>query len=364
MRILMVSSSYPINHHDWKSRFIFNMADAVARRDIELKLWSPPGELPSSVSTIVSAADQKWLARVQAEGGLIHLLRNRPMKGMVTAASLLNRLRSTAKVQEFDIAHVNWLQNGIPFILRGKPLLVTVLGSDLGLLRLPGMVFLLRQIFKRNKCILAPNAEWMTGKLQSCFGDVAEIRPIIFGVLPQFLDIERTPPTAPRWLAVSRITRSKIGKLFEWGDGFFGGQRELHIFGPMQERIELPPWVSWHGPTNPDELISTWFPQATGLITLSAHDEGRPQVMLEAMAASLPVIASPLPAHRDLIEHGKTGWIADSPNGFGKGLSLLEDWAMNIRMGKAAREQALHSIGTWDDCAARYEEAYRDLLSR
>jgi glycosyltransferase involved in cell wall biosynthesis len=62
----------------------------------------------------------------------------------------------------------------------------------------------------------------------------------------------------------------------------------------------------------PRALLEEWFPQAAGLITLSQHDEGRPQVLLEAMAARLPVIASNLPAHRDLIRSGETGMLVDS----------------------------------------------------
>src|SRR3546814_20018551 len=62
--------------------------------------------------------------------------------------------------------------------------------------------------------------------------------------------------------------------------------RSLHLYGPMEEEVELPGWVHYHGPASPRLLADEVFPAARGLITLSQHAEGRPQVLLEAMAAS------------------------------------------------------------------------------
>jgi glycosyltransferase involved in cell wall biosynthesis len=149
--------------------------------------------------------------------------------------------------------------------------------------------------------------------------------------------------------------------LFTWGEGQFGQQRQLHLFGPMQEQVALPPWVHYHGPTHPAELLQDWFPKACGLITLSRHDEGRPQVMLEAMAAGLPILATDLPAHRDMLQHRATGWLATTRSDLCEGLPWLEDPLNNAAVGQAARQWVKDTVGTWDDCAGRYATAYRDL---
>ncbi|UUZ69987.1 glycosyltransferase [Polaromonas sp. P2-4] len=122
--------------------------------------------------------------------------------------------------------------------------------------------------------------------------------------------------------------------------------------------------MQYHGPTHPADLLQQWFPQACGLITLSRHDEGRPQVMLEAMAAGLPVLASDLPAHRDMVQHRQTGWLAASRDELCQGLDWLEDPVNNLHTGQAARKWIKNSIGTWDDCAGRYAAAYQSLLER
>ena len=246
------------------------------------------------------------------------------------------------------------------------PALISVLGTDLALLKLPGMVPALRQVMRQRRTILAPNAAWMTSKLERLFGDIAEVRPIFFGVDDRWFGVARRPPADGKrhWLAITRLTKNKIGDLFAWGEGLFGETRRLHLFGPMQEQTDIPAWVDYHGPTYPEELLRDWFPQASGLITLSRHDEGRPQVMLEAMAAGLPVLASDLPAHRDMLRHRETGWLAASAEETRHGLDWLEDGERNTHIGKAAQEWVRGSIGTWRDCAERYTQAYRDLLER
>jgi glycosyltransferase involved in cell wall biosynthesis len=299
------------------------------------------------------------------QGGIAHLLRHQKLSGVSHAIGLLRRIRRAFRETPADVVHINWLQNALALWGTSTPALITVLGSDFRLLALPGMRLALRHVLKQRRAILAPNAEWMAPELNRTFGDIADIRPVPFGVEAGWFNVQRRPPdNAKKWLVVSRLTRAKLGNLFEWGENLFNGENELHLFGPMQEEVALPPWIIYHGSTHPTELRETWFPQAAGLITLSRHDEGRPQVMLEAMAAGLPVIASNLSAHRDIIQHRQTGWLVDSVAEFREALEFLEIPGHNQEAGSAAHAWTKANIGTWDDCAERYAAAYRQLLER
>lgn len=367
VNVLMTSTSYPESPQDWRGRFIANLAAALAQRDdVILSLWAPPGEWPADVKAVTTPADVLWLRHLSQQGGIAHLLRTRRVLAAGTILTLLLRLGRAYRRQPADVAHVNWLQNALPLWGSATPAVITVLGSDFGLLRLPGMKMLLRRVLRQRRAILAPNADWMRPALEQAFGDLAEIRPIAFGVDDPWFEVVRHPPPdkTRHWLAITRLTKNKIGDLFRWGDGLFGQERQLHLFGPMQEKVELPAWANYHGPTHPAELLQQWFPQACGLITLSRHDEGRPQVMLEAMAAGLPVLASDLPAHRDMVQHRQTGWLAASRDELCQGLDWLEDPVNNRQAGQAARQWIKDSMGTWDDCAGRYAAAYRCLLER
>lgn len=365
MRILMASTSYPHDMTDWRGRFIYNLTAALAKRgDIELHLWAPPGTLPAGVQVATTARDSIWLQKMSAQGGIARLLRTGPIRGVKWAFGLLWRLyRAYRRNADSDVVHANWLQTALPLIGTKTPLVVSVLGSDLGLLRVPGITTSLRWVFRQRKTFIAPNADWMLGPLSESFGDIAYILPVPFGVDESWFTIDRVPAQPCNWLVVTRITRKKIGTLFKWGKELFGEHRQLHLFGPMQESLELPSWITYHGPTHATELAQLWFPKATGLVTLSAHDEGRPQVMLEAMAAGLPVIASDLPAHRDIVSHRITGWIAGTQEEARAGLEWAEVPENNQAAGISARAWVREHVGTWDDCAARYVTLYRKVLS-
>lgn len=366
-RVLMVSTSYPADLSDWRGLFMRHLTAALARRDdLQLQMWSPPGEMPGNVDYVANDDERRWLVALMAAGGIAHLMRQRGLRALAAPVQLLAMLRAVYR-RNADVAlyHVNWLQNALPLPRNGRPLLVTVLGTDLQLLQLPLMRWLLRRAFRGRRVVICPNADWMLPALDKAFGDVAQVRFVPFGIDPAWFQIQRLldGPAPARWLCVTRLTKGKIGPLFEWCQPFFAdGRRELHLFGPMQESADLPDWVHYHGPASPGTLCRDWFPFAHGLITLSRHAEGRPQVMLEAMAAGLPIIASRLPAHTDLIRDGENGRICDGMEDVGRALDSLDGIAVNTAMGQRAREWVGTEIGTWDDCASRYAALYHMLL--
>lgn len=368
MHVLLASTSYPSSPEDWRGRFIADMAVALADNPkLELDIWSPPGPTPDNIHYAGSESDSRWLAGMLQQGGIAHLLRKRGPFALGKAWGLLSRLRNVYRHSTADVLHINWLQNALPLAVTNKPALITVLGSDFGLLKLPGMVGLIRHALRGRRAILAPNTNWMSEELERHFGDLAEIRPIPFGVASPWFDVTRTPGKAGpfQWLAVTRVTRGKLGHLFEWGSQVFDRAHTLHLFGPHQDPgITIPTWVHYHGPTHPLALREEWFPRATGLITLSQHDEGRPQVMLEAMAAGVPVIASKLPAHQDVIEDGVNGILVDSPESLQAGIRQLSEYPNNYAMGIAGKNWVRSNPGTWHDCAERYLSAYETLLGR
>jgi glycosyltransferase involved in cell wall biosynthesis len=323
--------------------------------------------LPDNVRYLPNHNEERMLSELMAAGGIAHLMRSRSLSGLTAPLKLLRALHSTFRREsQTDLYHLNWLQTALPLPADGKPVLVTVLGTDLKLLQLPLVKSLLRRVMRQRAVTICPNAEWMQAPLEKAFGDIAQIQPIAFGIDPIWYDIQRQPNTQqPEWLAVTRLTRDKLGPLLEWSEQFFRGQeRKLHLLGPMQEKVSLPDWLQYHGPATPEQLAKHWFPRAHGLITLSRHAEGRPQVMLEAMAAGLPIIASDMRAHASLVQPGSTGELCNDSKSFGRTLQKLEGDPINLKYGENARAWSHQTIGTWDDCAGRYLNQYNDLLAR
>lgn len=365
----MVSTSYPRNLGDWRGLFIRHLADALARRkDVSLRLWCPPGDIHPNARLDLLDDERDWLEWLSSHGGIAHLIRSRNLESVLAPLKLLRLLRRAyRRNRDCDVYHVNWLQNAIALPDNSRPVLISALGTDMKMLKLPLVRSVLRRKLKRHRAVICPNAEWMLSTLRDAFGNVAAIEHVPFGIDPCWYEIKR-PAEAPEtlhWLAVTRLTRDKIGSLFDWGERWFQeSNRELHLFGPMQESLEIPPWVHYHGPVSPETLCKQWFPRATGLISLSRHAEGLPQVMLEAMAAELPIIAScGVSAHEDLLREQATGRLCSDAGQLGRILEELEIWTVNREVGETARRRAAESVGTWDDCAGRYMRVYERLTS-
>ncbi len=176
-----------------------------------------------------------WRRRCRLAGTAFESRRYCPSVALTTgrraihALSLLRRLRRAYRdFAHFygltSVVHANWIQNALPLKGTNLPALITVLGSDLALLRLPGMVAMVRAMLRGRAAILAPNADWMVPVLEKSFGDLAEVRTIPFGVHGRWFAVERQPEAigGGDWLMVSRVTRAKLGHLLDWGEGLFG----------------------------------------------------------------------------------------------------------------------------------------------
>jgi glycosyltransferase involved in cell wall biosynthesis len=366
-RILLTATSYPRSVSDWQGLFIREMLGALARFEgSSVRYWGPPGPLPERVDYAASEADGRYLQRLADQGGIAHLLRSNPFAGVSRGLGLVRRLRRAIQLNQHmtDIFHLNWLQSALAIPGRGNRALITILGTDYKLLEIPGITALLRRQFAGNRVVLAPNAEWMEERLKQEFGNHVDcVRSVPFGINDQFYKIAYAPDqTVRRWITVLRVTRAKIGPLLDWTRNLAGDNDEFHLFGPMQEDVSLPSWIQYHGPVTPDTLIRDWYPRATAMVTLSQHDEGRPQVLLEAMAAGLPVIASRLPAHTDLLDSAGGGLLVSSEEEFAAAVQTLSDPDARDSLSNAARQSIKETYGTWDDCAGRYHALYDTLL--
>lgn len=368
MSVMITSTSYPEGEEDWKGVFIKQLIDALASfPQIKMQYWGPPGNIHKNVTYLCHVKESIWLRQMLGKGGITHIIKQRRFDSILYVFKLLFLLKYAYKRQKsISLFHVNWLQNALPLFGTTQPALITVLGSDFSLLKFPGMTTLLRKALKKRRCVLAPNAEWMRVELEQRFGDLAQVIPIPLGISNEWFAIKRHPLSVHKhkWLVISRLTKKKIGMLFDWGKSIFHDNtcHELHLFGPMQEQMFIPGWVHYHGSTYPKTLREEWFPQATGLITLSQHDEGRPQIMLEAMAAGLPIVASNLPAHNDMIVSRQTGLLVKDENDFILGVKWLANPINNHNVASEARAWVRREVGTWSDCAKRYIDVYRMLL--
>jgi len=103
------------------------------------------------------------------------------------------------------------------------------------------------------------------------------------------------------------------------------------------------------------------------LLVLSSHFEGFPNVVLEAMASRLPVVATRVGDVPNMIEHGVSGLIVPPRDAAALAEALLDVYRLGgsrrVSLGEAARARVKERF-EMDAIAQRYLELYSGLASR
>ncbi|HVX59565.1 MAG TPA: glycosyltransferase, partial [Pirellulales bacterium] len=101
------------------------------------------------------------------------------------------------------------------------------------------------------------------------------------------------------------------------------------------------------------------------VLWLGSEYEGLPNVIMEAMAAGVPVVATDISGNRDLVVPGETGYLV--PVGgraaFAKETNrILDDDALAGQLGEAGRQRVLSEF-TVEKMIERHGALYRELLA-
>ena len=186
------------------------------------------------------------------------------------------------------------------------------------------------------------------------------------------------PEAAPLLLGVGRMaTKKGFQVLIEILPALLGELPDLHVIlaggGDLLEgfRAAARPWaerVHFPGAVLRDTLPDLF--RAADLFVLPAvHDgkgnvDGLPNVILEAMASALPVVASGISGIPLAVENGRTGRLIpekDPAALLGALRELLANRESVRSMGERGRRKAETEL-TWDAVAARYRDGYRMAL--
>ena len=162
MRVLLLSTSYPRDSTDWRGMFIRHLVDAPARSgDLHLMARTPPGELPHAAAFAATSNESAWLAKLMSVGGISHLIRQGGAKAISAPIKLLRMIGAAyRRSSDVDICNINWLQRTLSVPHDYKPVLITALGNDLKLLKLPFVRLLLSRTMQNPQVAICPNAGW------------------------------------------------------------------------------------------------------------------------------------------------------------------------------------------------------------
>lgn len=99
------------------------------------------------------------------------------------------------------------------------------------------------------------------------------------------------------------------------------------------------------------------------LFVLPSLWEGLPTVILESMAANVPVVATDIPGTRDLIRDGYNGWLVPPGNAYALAEAIL-DALKNEQLSKIFAQRAQNLVTTFsiDSVAKQYEQLFLSLV--
>lgn len=144
-------------------------------------------------------------------------------------------------------------------------------------------------------------------------------------------------------------------------------------------------WLVGDGPRKPaiEQLVQQTLPpgrvrflpgradlrpllEQASLFALSSRHEAFPNVVLEAMAMGLPVVATKVGGLPELVVPGETGWLTPSGNApalAGAMAQLLDDPESRQAMGRAGRARVERNF-TLETMVRRHEEVFETLLAQ
>lgn len=261
--------------------------------------------------------------------------------------------------------------------LSGVPYVVSLRGGDVPGFQYDGISLYHRLagpvigwLWRRSSAVVA-NSEGLADLARRFAPD----QPI--AIIPNGVDAARFSPADARsdgdrlsLLFVGRVVRQKgLDVLFEALASLPPALRErigLTIVGDGPARPELEAQaarlglterIAFRGWLGRDELPAAY--RAADAFVFPSRDEGMPNVVLEAMAAGLPVVATRIAGNRDLVVEEETGLMldADDTPALAAAIArLAEDPALRRRLGEGGRRRVVDHF-SWRAVAA----AYRDL---
>jgi glycosyltransferase involved in cell wall biosynthesis len=155
------------------------------------------------------------------------------------------------------------------------------------------------------------------------------------------------------------VARKKFRLVF-LGGGSPDDPYVREFFALLRDRA----WCEHHGFVDREKL-KTWLRGAT-LLALPSLEDNCPMTVLEAMAASVPVVAANVGGVPDLVEDGKTGLLCDPLNATSMGgvvEKILAQPELARTLAAEAKRQAEERFHP-SVIARRHLEIYREVLGK
>jgi len=394
LNITLLTTSFPRYEGDFAGHFVYQYAQQLDCLGCKVKVLAPqdseralPGEwcnvkveyfqyfLPQNFQTLAYGA------------GMISRIKQNPLRLLLIPFFLASFFFTALKAgKASDVLQAYWLPAGLVALgvqrFTRVPVAINLWGSDFLFLQIPGFSFICSKLLRRADAIIC-ESDHFKDRLQQ-FGVPGDK----ISVLANGIDLKnfkiRDKPSARRQLD---LPENRTIILTVGGMSPVKGQRYLieaipeiiakdpnvqFIFvgdGEMRNKLEslvsagkLNPYVLFAGMQKASQ-IPLWL-NAADILVLPSLSEGNPNVLLEAMASGLAVVASSVGGIPHMIRDGREGLLVPpkSPQALaGKIIPLIRDKALREKLGQNGLKTARANYATWEKQSAKLKTIYNAL---
>lgn len=379
--------------------FIYELATELFRQGIEVRVVAP-GDPFSVGQEIVDGVEvarfqymfPKKLQRLAYEyGGITVALKKDWIARFELPFFLAFFLNSAMKwVRGCDLIHAHWAGSGLMGLLPGrtlrKPVLLTVRGTDVKLIDDSNFWRRMFDFILQRVDSVTTVSEEHRRKITERGCDGRRVSLIPNGIdVRRFGKTDRLEARKELGLPLDSKIVLFVGNLIEIKgvaylidaipaireaaeDSLFVMVGEGELKSALARKIaeyDLSDCVKMVG-IRPASEIPLWMNSADVLV-LPSLSEGRPNVVLEAMACEVPVVATAVGGTPELVKDGEVGFLIPpkSPESIAqKVLLLLRDKKLREKLGRNGRRFIMEEGLTWESCAQKFSEIYRSLIER
>lgn len=381
-----MSTSYPLTNSDISGTFVLKLAQALSEYT-SITVITPADDKDECISNSIidfRYAPRKLQVLAHQPGGIPGALNRSKWNALLFPFFFLSMAANVLRVAfRVDVIHANWSITGVICGLIGKltntACITTLRGEDVARLKhsalsrwIAGLcvilndttvcvsVSMLKTVVDlwpryKHKILHIPNGVDVPRggePIHKSKRDKQEFRILAVGSLIPRKDF------ATLIRAVSESNQKKNISVKIIGDGFEKLMLEKLIRDSnMEDRITLA------GVLQHDEVLEQM--RRSDLFILTSRSEGRPNVLLEAMATGLPVICSDIEGVRELIDNNQNGLLFEKGNHIEltqKIEFLLSDSKQRVNLGINATKKISESGLTWQSSAEQYFQLYKRIV--
>ena len=389
MRLLVLTSSYPTAQNPGGGIFIRHLLEHLPQQ-VRITVVTPDTAAPQDSHVSSDGVTVKWvryaprpLQRLSnSPGGMPAALKASPWLAALLPIWAMAMFVVTARLAaRHDVIHAHWsvcgLIGGIVGGLSGTPATTTLHGTDVDWAeRFVLFRWILRLCLAVNGRVVAVSSA-MAERLQMQWPQRhTKIQTVYNGIAPEFF----AAATRRSGVRKDSIVFAVVGSLVESKHvdqtihAFHRIVKEGHPVrlviagdGPLDaalkhqaHRLNLNRHIKFFGAITPEQ-VAQLMARVDVLVLSSAH-EGRPTVVMEAMAAGAAVVASDIDGVRELINHRQTGLLFPPGDirGLCRHLNALVQQPKTIHLLAQRAQRWIDEQGlTWRNTARRYLEIYR-----